>query len=216
MTSASGAARRSWAAAGSRVKPWNWTGRWRRCAEVHKLSFYLQEDWILNNSEGYTQMCVFSHLAEMELMSSSDCRLSSVREQKRRLQLELQGLDAVQTGEYRSFICCHVNVVKCKPTTSCLWTSLSHLSCTLLFYWCREPHANCFLAFFSNLFALTDKQQQRNLFIWTRVGTCSQQTLIICRTWESTLSWMCHHTSWFIRMTTTATYLNIVNAKRMS
>lgn len=60
-------------------------------------------------------MCISPRLAEMELMSSSDCRLSSVRQQKRRLQLELQGLDAVQTGEYRSFIRCHVNVVKCKP-----------------------------------------------------------------------------------------------------
>lgn len=39
-------------------------------------------------------------------MSSSDRRLSSVREEKRRLQLELQGLDAVQTGEYCSFIFC--------------------------------------------------------------------------------------------------------------
>lgn len=39
-------------------------------------------------------------------MSSGDRRLSSVREEKRRLQLELQGLDAVQTGEYRSFIFC--------------------------------------------------------------------------------------------------------------
>lgn len=65
--------------------------------------------------------CVyFALLSEMELMSSSDCLLISVRDQKRRLQLELQGLDAVQTGEYRSFICCHVNVVKCKPTTSCI------------------------------------------------------------------------------------------------
>lgn len=39
-------------------------------------------------------------------MSSSDRRLSSVREEKRRLQLELQGLDGVQTGEYRNFIFC--------------------------------------------------------------------------------------------------------------
>ncbi|XP_075899105.1 coiled-coil domain-containing protein 172-like [Nelusetta ayraudi] len=34
---------------------------------------------------------------EMELMSSGDRRLRSVREEKRRLQLELQGLDTVQT-----------------------------------------------------------------------------------------------------------------------
>lgn len=63
----------------------------------------------LNNSKSHTVFLrYFPYTAEMELMSSRDPRLNLMREEKRRLQLELQGLDTIQTGEYRSFIFCDI------------------------------------------------------------------------------------------------------------
>lgn len=92
-------------------------------------------------------------------MSSSDCRLSSVREEKRRLQLELQGLDAVQTGEYRSFIFCDLMWYSARrlpaayeppyPTTRALCCFIDAVN--------HRPIVSC-LFFFFNPFALTDKQ----------------------------------------------------------
>lgn len=116
-------------------------------------------------------------------MSSNNSQLSSVQEEKRRLQLELQGLDTIQTGECHSFISWEILLCLGSSTwrtacwlLACVW--LAHFASRFCCFIDAENRRAIVSRLVFNLFGLTDKQRWNPFAIISCLGVFRTNTAL--------------------------------------